>query len=48
MCNFIKEFREKQYVLTFSKEGENELLTNTVALESYVTLKGNMRKRFLS
>ena len=48
MCNFIKEFREKQYVLTFSKEGENELLTHTVALESYVTLKGNMRKRFLS
>jgi hypothetical protein len=46
MCDFIFDFRVKNYFLAFGRATDKSPLTPAVNLEQYFTEKKNMRKRF--
>lgn len=47
-CDFIKDFREKNYYLVFGRKSNKTPLTASVDLEAYLTEKKQIRKRFLT
>ena len=48
MNDFIKSFREKKYVLVFYRKNLEEPMSQEIALESYLTARNQLRKKFAS
>ena len=48
MSDFIAQFRQKNYLLTFERPNDHGAMTAHVVLDQYLTAKGNLRKRYLA
>lgn len=48
MNDFIAQFRQKNYLLTFNRSSDKSAMNAHVVLEQYLTAKGNLRKRYLT